>query len=154
MDTQEKVTRVRLVLDRDYQFVATYPDRPSAGAIRLDEEPPLGNGLGPNPAALLATAVGNCLAASLLFCARRAHVPIEALGVTAEAHLVRNDAGRYRVRRIDVELAPALPAENMARLERCRQIFEDFCIVTESVRHGIDVRVAVAPEPVAAHLAS
>ncbi len=154
MDTQEKVTRVRLALDRDYQFVATYPDWPSAGTIRLDEEPPLGSGLGPNPAALLATAVGNCLAASLLFCARRARVPIEALGVTAEAHLVRNDAGRYRVRRIDVDLAPALPVEDMARLERCKQIFEDFCIVTESVRHGIDVHVAVVAEPLAAREAS
>jgi len=57
MQTQEKVTRVRLTLDHDYRFVATYPDLPGAPAIALDEAPPLGGGHGPNPAALLATAV-------------------------------------------------------------------------------------------------
>ena len=31
---------------------------------------------------------------------------------------------------------------------RCLEIFESFCTVTESVRHGIDVAVAVEPEVV------
>ena len=154
METPEKNVRVRLTLDRDYQFVATYPDLPLAAPIRLDEAPPLGGGHGPNPAALLATAVGDCLAASLLFCARRALVPIEALGITAEAHLARNEAGRYRVRRIDVELAPTVSASDLQRFRRCQQIFEDFCVVTESVRRGIDVHVTLAAEPVAAREAS
>ena len=154
MDMQERTARVRLTLDRDYQFVATYPDLPLAGPIRLDEAPPLGGGQGPNPAAVLATAVGNCLAASLLLCARKARVPIAALGVTAEAHLVRNDEGRYRVNRIDVSMAPSVPAADLERFERCRRIFEDFCIVTESVRRGIEVQVVFAGEASALREAS
>ena len=33
--------------------------------------------------------------------------------------------------------------ESSDRLRRCSTLFEDSCIVTESVRHGIDVRVSV-----------
>lgn len=145
MDTHDKVTRVTLTLDRGFQFIATYPDTPAAAPIRLDEPSPLGEGQGPNPAALLATAVGNCLASSLLFCAHKAHVPIESFAATAEAHLARNERGRYRLQRVTVELLPVLPAADLDRLERCKQLFEDYCIVTESVRAGFDVQVTVAP---------
>jgi len=33
--------------------------------------------------------------------------------------------------------------EDVARLERCASLFEDFCVVTESVRKGIPVNVSV-----------
>ena len=67
MDDTRTVTRVQLTLDRDYQFMAEFPDSPAVRSIRVDEAPPLGEGQGPNPAALLTAAIGNCLAASLLF---------------------------------------------------------------------------------------
>jgi hypothetical protein len=35
-------------------------------------------------------------------------------------------------------------------LARCERLFEDYCIVTESVRHGIDVNVSVCPRVPAA----
>ena len=146
METQEKTTRVKLVLEHGYQFVATYPDLPKVSGVHLDEPAPLGEGAGPNPAALLATAVANCLASSLMFCTRKARVPIDALQVTAEAHIARNEAGRYRLRRVDVALAPRLSAVDVGRFERCQQIFEDFCIVTAAVRDGLDVQVTVTPE--------
>lgn len=143
MEENDKTTRVRLALDHDYQFVATFPDNPSMGPLRLDEEPPLGDGRGPNPAALLATAVGDCLGSSLLFCLRKARLPVDALDISVEARLVRNEAGRYRVRHIDVVLSPKMGEVDAGRLQRCLALFEDFCIVTESVRHGIEVNVNV-----------
>lgn len=146
MDTREPMTRVNLVFEGGYRFKATYPDLPGAPELDLDEPPPLGDGRGPNPAALLATALGNCLASSLLFCARKARVPIDAIRVTADARIGRNAAGRLRLQQVDVVLTPALSAADNDRLERCRQIFEDFCIVTAAVREGIDVNVTVTPE--------
>jgi uncharacterized OsmC-like protein len=106
-----------------------------------DEPPPLGKDSGPNPARILAAAVGNCLSASLLFCLSKAgisaHVDAE---VTVE--LVRNERKRLRIGTVDVTLHTKLP-ENTAGLEGCLDLFEDFCVVTESVREGLDVRVHV-----------
>jgi organic hydroperoxide reductase OsmC/OhrA len=145
MQSDEKTIRVQLTLDRDYRFTATFPESPAIEPLRLDELPPLGAGEGPNPAMLLATAIGNCLAASLLFCLRKARLTVSAMDVSADAHLVRNEAGRYRVRQVDVTLAPTVAGADQARLARCIALFEDFCIVTESVRNGIEVKVDLKP---------
>lgn len=123
-------------------------DSPAATELNLDEPPPLGEGKGPNAARLVAAAVGNCLAASLVFCLRnkfKEHPgPVRA---TAVGRLERNAQGRYRIGGIDVSIALAQGAEPMKHLERCLEQFEDFCIVTESVRRGIPVSVkVVTPE--------
>jgi uncharacterized OsmC-like protein len=139
----DSTARVHLELTRDYQFVATFPDLPAVSVITLDEGPPLGDGTGPNPAALLAAAVGNCLAASLLFCLRKSRVGIDRIAADVSATITRNEAGRFRIRDLDVSLSPAVSTEDLNRLLRCDDLFEDFCIVTQSVRHGIPVNVTV-----------
>lgn len=131
-----------LTLREGFQFAAAFDD-PNVPELVLDEPPPLGEGRGPNAARILAAAVGNCLGASLLFCLRRARIEVRELRVGVEGALVRNERGRLRIGEIRVQLQPEVPAEQRARMGRCLDIFEDFCIVTESVRRGIDVRVAV-----------
>jgi uncharacterized OsmC-like protein len=115
--------------------------------LTLDEPPPVGAGRGPNPARLLGAAVGTCLGASLLFCLRKAHVQVNALRATVEGRLVRNPQGRLRVGEIRVRLAPDVAPEDRDRMARCLELFEDYCIVTESVRQGISVDVEVETEP-------
>lgn len=64
MSVQDRSTTVRLTLEDGYRFRADFgPDLP---ALVMDEPAPLGSGSGPNAAALLGAAVGNCLGASLL----------------------------------------------------------------------------------------
>ena len=60
------------------------------------------------------------------------------------ATLARNDTGRWRVQilRVNIKADPVNEADR-ERMRRCVEIFEDFCVVTQSVRKGIDVRVAV-----------
>lgn len=137
------VHHVTITSVRGYEFVASFNDLPEAGPMFLDEPPPLGEGRGPGAAALLATAVGNCLAASLLFCLRKTRAQIGTVTANVAAHVERNDAGRFRIMRLDVELTPEVASQDAGRLARCQDLFEDFCIVTESVRRGIPVDVKV-----------
>jgi hypothetical protein len=36
-----------------------------------------------------------------------------------------------------------VPEEHLKQLERCAEIFENFCIVSPSVRQGIPIKVTV-----------
>jgi hypothetical protein len=48
-------------------------------------------------------------------------------------------------------MMPTVGAEMREKMGRCLELFESFCTVTQSVRHGIEVTVAVEPRsPLAA----
>ena len=119
--------------------------------IVVDEPEPLGGNAGPNAARLLAAAVGNCLAASLFLCMDKARVPVADLRARVEGVIQRNENGRFRIDSLDVTVVPTLEGDEeneggSPRMARCIDIFEDFCIVTQSVRDGIEVDVRVEPE--------
>ena len=135
--------KVDLRFVRGYEFVATFRDAEGLPPIVFDEPAPLGEGSGPNAAAVLAAAIGNCLAASFAFCLRKARVEPVDLTAAVVAHVARNEHGRFRISGIKVELAPEVLESDRPRLERCEHLFEDFCIVTESVRRGIPVDVKI-----------
>ena len=139
----ERTHHVKLRLLRGYEFVAEFPEAARGASMLFDEPEPLGRNAAPNAAAVLGAAVGDCLASSLAFCLRRAHVVVDDLSVDVTTHVARNEQGRFRITSIDVELGPGLGDADLSRLERCEQLFEDFCIVTESVRRGIPVAVTV-----------
>lgn len=139
MSVQDRSTTVRLTLEDGYRFRADFgPDLP---ALVMDEPAPLGSGSGPNAAALLGAAVGNCLGASLLYCLRRAHVDVPDLQTEVDVSVDRDSDQHLRVGTINVKLQPGVAASG--RVDRCLELFQDFCIVTESVRSGIDVQVKV-----------
>ena len=141
-DTRTATAHVQLV--DGYRFEATFPDIPGAARMTLDEAPPLGTAAGPTPAGLLAAAIGGCLSASLTLCMNKAHLEADAVNAHVTAHIGRNETGRLRIDGIDVTLTPCLADADAGRFDRCKALYEDFCIVTESVRHGIPVNVRVA----------
>lgn len=149
----EKWFDLRLEREDAFAFSVTF-DQAGLPPLTLDELPPLGEGRGPNPARMLGAAVGHCLSASLLFCLRKAHVDVSAMATTVRGRIERNERGRFRIGELVVELSPDLPGDAQARIPRCLEIFEDFCIVTESVRRGIPVSVGVAPRVVEAAAAT
>jgi len=150
--TDHPVHHVTLDLTGGFEFAATFDDVPERPSFRLDEPAPLGAGHGPSATALLAAATGNCLAASLLFCLQKSRASVSGLKARVAAHVGRNEDGRLRISHINVELEPDLRGDDLARLERCSALFEDFCIVTQSLRKGVPVNVTLKPrrEPVAA----
>jgi uncharacterized OsmC-like protein len=113
--------------------------------LLMDEPEPLGHGKGPNPSRVLSAAIGNCLSASLLFCLQKARVYSKVIKTTVTTTTSRNDKGRIRISgskvSINVEIDQAEEATN--RINKCLELFEDFCVVTQSVRNGIEVEVEV-----------
>jgi uncharacterized OsmC-like protein len=118
---------------------------PGVAPLTIDEPPPLGELAGPNPARVLGAAVASCLGASLLFCLRRARVDVRGLRTHVTGTMARNERGRLRVGAIRVRLEPVVPPEQQAGMARCLAVFEDYCVVTASVRPGVDVHVEVVP---------
>jgi uncharacterized OsmC-like protein len=127
---------------QDYEFRVTF-DPLQIPELIMDEPSPLGQDKGPDPARLLATAVGGCLSASLLFCARKLRLDIQGLHTDVTVTHTRNEKGRLRIGKIDVEIDPQIGAPDDAKLRRCLDLYEDFCVVTQSVRKGLDVSVKV-----------
>ncbi len=138
-------------LHEGYRFLVDF-DQEGVPPLLLDEPEPLGEGAGPNAARALAAAIGNCLSASALYCLRRARIDVHGMHTTVAGSLERNDAGRLRIGGIKIRIEPVVDDFEQPRMRRCLELFEDFCVVTQSVRRGIDVEVAVEParEPRAA----
>jgi organic hydroperoxide reductase OsmC/OhrA len=126
----------------DFEFKVRF-DKEHYAELRMDEPAPLGQDAAPSPARVLAAAIGNCLSASLLFCARKSRVTIGPIQTKVRTEIVRNDRGRLRGSRVEVEIDPHLPESEKAKAARCLDLFEDFCVVTQSVRDGIAVDVKV-----------
>jgi len=123
-----------------YEFRVRF-DKEQYPELLMDEPAPLGNDSAPNAARVLAAAIGNCLSASLAFCLSRAKVELLDLKSDVRVELVRNEAKRLRIGKVDVTLHPTLATPDA--LDGCLGVFEDFCIITQSVRQGIDVHVHV-----------
>jgi organic hydroperoxide reductase OsmC/OhrA len=138
----EKTNRTMLTQEAAYRFRVRF-DQEGMPDLVTDEAPPLGEGKGPNPSRLLATAVGNCLAASLLFCLGKARVPVDGLEAEILTDFTRSEAGRLRIGGMKVRLSPRWSEEAAAKAQRCLQIFEDFCVVTQAVRNGVPIEVTV-----------
>lgn len=140
---EEMQARVTLRQIDAYRFEVRL-DRPDGWTTEMDEPAPLGKEAGPNAARLLAAAVGHCLSASLFFCLQKARVSVEGIETDVTATIRRNERGRWRVAALDVQVhARGVPPEQAEAFERCVGIFEDYCIVTASVRQGIPVTVQV-----------
>lgn len=142
MGHQEMEFEITLRLEDGYRLAAD-PGVEGVSPITVDEPPPVGGGQGPNPARLLGIAVAGCLTESLLFCLRKARVEVEDLEARARVRLERNERNRLRIAGIEVELQPEFPTADSARIARCEDLFEDYCLVTESVRRGVPVDVRV-----------
>jgi uncharacterized OsmC-like protein len=133
---------LRLERVQNYEFKAHF-DWDHLPPILLDESEPLGQRKGPNPSRLLAAAVGDCLSASLLFCLQKAKLEVKNVKTLVTGSLVRNEKGRLRIGKLDVNIKLDLQDGQYGRINRCLDLFEDYCIVTASVRKGIPVNVVV-----------
>ena len=109
----------------------------------VDETKPEGEGAGFNPTRLLSGSVGHCMSSSLIYCLKKARIPIIDLKTAVKTYLNRNENGRLRIENIDLETYIEVRDEDKTRVHRCLSIFEDYCNVTQSIRKGIEVKVKI-----------
>jgi uncharacterized OsmC-like protein len=140
----ERPFTVDLTLRQGYEADVRFGNG-SAPPLAMDEPPPLGAGHGPDPSSVLGAAVAGCLASSLAFCLRKSRVDLRGVTVHVTGFHTRNEQGRLRVGKLDVIIAPTVAGQDRGRVGRCEELFEDFCVVTEAVRHGIEVDVSIQP---------
>ena len=140
--SEERSFRVEVERGEGFVFRADF-GLDGVEPLVMDEPEPLGAGSGPNASRVLAAAVGNCLSASLLFCLRKSRVDVSGMRATVEGVLARSEGGRWRIRELNVVISPGVSEGDRGKLERCVELFEDFCVVSQSVREGIPVNVVV-----------
>jgi uncharacterized OsmC-like protein len=133
---------LRLERIQNYEFKVHF-DWDHLQPLVVDEGEPLGQRKGPNPSRLLAVAVGDCLSASLLFCLQKAKLEVKNIKTKVNGELTRNDKGRLRIGTIGVAIMVELADGQYDRINRCLDLFEDYCVVTASVRKGIPVTAVV-----------
>jgi uncharacterized OsmC-like protein len=105
--------------------------------------------LGPNPSRMLALGVLGCLSASFIFCLKKRNFNVDDFKSEAEVTIARNEKGFWRVKKIDVNIEPKIEdPEALKRAKQCLKetkdgvsFFEQYCIVTQSVRTGVEVNV-------------
>ena len=140
MSDQPKFT-ISMEQLQGFEFKVKF-DKEGMADLLLDEPPPLGRDAGPNASRILGAAVGNCLTASLLFCLGKSRVQTTGMKTSVTGTMTRNEKGRMRVGGFDVRITVE-GLEDPSRAERCLGLFEDFCVVTASVKQGIPVDVEV-----------
>jgi len=131
--SEEKTFRVDVKHERDFVFRVGF-GLEGVDDLIMDEPEPVGGSIGPDASRLVAAAVGNCLSASLLFCLMKARVEVSGMETTVEGVVARNEEGRWRIRELNVELAPEVEGDREKQLERCVGIFEQFCIASQRIR--------------------
>jgi hypothetical protein len=141
--SEQPTFTIQLEQEENYEFRVKF-DWPGVADLLVDEPAPLGSSRGPNAVRLVAAAVANCLSASLFFCLRdkfkQRPGPLRA---EVTGRLERTERGRLRIGGFDVAIHLSDRAESLGHLDRCAEQFEDFCVVTESIRRGIPVQVRV-----------
>lgn len=133
--------QVTLIQRQGYQFEHHYG--PGTAVLLADEPVPLGTGQGPDPVALLCSAVGNCLSASFWFACQKYKDDPAPLRTEVRATVGRNEGKRLRVQGLAVDLHLGRPAGEIGHLQRVLDSFEEFCTVSQSVAPAIPVTLRV-----------
>ena len=136
--------KVGITLERDMIFKCNLGEMKVKDCFIDDTHEEEADMLGPNPSRLLGLALLGCLSASFIFCLKKKELTVDDLKAEAELTIARNKKGFWRVMKIDVDLNIRISdPDTRKRADQCKKMFEQYCIVTQAVREGIDVEVNI-----------
>jgi len=142
--SEEMKTKVGLSLEQEMIFSCDLGDMKVKDCYVDDTNKDEVDMLGPNPTRMLGLALLGCLSASFIFCLKKRNLTLDDLKAEAELTIARNKKGFWRVKKIDVDIDIKISdPDTRKRADQCRKMFEEYCIVTQAVREGIDVEVKV-----------
>jgi uncharacterized OsmC-like protein len=142
--SEDMKTKVGLSLEKDMIFKCDLGNMKVKDCYIDDTHKEEVDMLGPNPTRMLGLALLGCLSASFIFCLKKKEMTLDELKAEAEIRLHRNEKGFWRVKKIDVDITAQMDDPSvLKRAKLCKKMFEQYCIVTQSVRNGIDVDVNV-----------
>ncbi|UCD02024.1 MAG: OsmC family protein [Promethearchaeota archaeon] len=140
--SDELKTRVNLKLEEQMLFKCDLGQNKMHNIYIDERQRKETDKIGPSPAKLLGLSLLGCLAASFEFCLRKRDFSIKDLDGTAEVIIARNEKGFWRVKKIDIDIIPLVDDPKMRkRADQCKKFFEQFCIISESLRKGFEVNI-------------
>ena len=135
-------TKVGLSLEKEMIFKCDLGEMKVKDCYIDDTHKDEVNMLGPNPSRMLGMAILGCLSASFIFCLKKRELSLNNLKAEAEVTIGRNKQGFWRVTKIDVDINAKIDdPDTRKRADQCKKMFEQYCIVTQAVREGIDIEV-------------
>ncbi len=97
--------------------------------------------IGPNPSKLLALSLLGCMSASFAFCLQKKDFSLSDFDGTAFITSKRNEKGLWRIKEIKLDLHPMIDSPEMReRADQCQKFFQQFCIISESIKEGIEIK--------------
>ncbi|MFO7797400.1 MAG: hypothetical protein ACQERB_11670 [Promethearchaeati archaeon] len=147
----EENTKVSIQLDKDLIFKSLF-DFEKTREIFIDETlEETEQMIGPDAATLLGMTVISCLSASFIFCLNKRNLTIDDLEASADISFYKTEKGYQRIENIDVKMKPKTDDPDvLKRIKQCTRemrsgdmFFEETCIITPSVREGINIKVNV-----------
>lgn len=140
--SDELKTRVNLKLEEQMLFKCDLGQNKMHNIYIDERQRKETDKIGTSPAKLLGLSLLGCLAASFEFCLRKRDFSIKDLDGTAEVIIARNEKGFWRVKKIDIDIIPLVDDPKMRkRADQCKKFYEQFCIISESLRKGFEVNV-------------
>jgi len=142
MSEESKKLDVSITLEKEMIFKCELGDIKVEECYIDDTNKDEVNMLGPNPSRLIGLAVIGCLSSSFIFCLKKRDFTLDNLKAEAEVIIGRNDKGFWRVKKINVNIDVKIDdPETRKRADQCRKMFEQYCIVTQAIREGIEVEL-------------
>lgn len=140
--SNELKTKVRLKLEEQMLFKCDLGQSMNQNLYIDERNKKVTNKIGTFSTKLLALSVLGCFAASFEFYLQKKEFSLSDLDGKAEVTLARNDKGFWRVKKIDIEILPKVDNPKMhKRTDQCKKLFEQYCIISESLRKGFEVNV-------------
>ena len=131
-------------LYRDYQQIVDFR-MPGVAVLGLDEPRPLGRGWGPSPAHLLASALGACLAGTLLHELRAEGIEILDLRTEVSGSIRSDTLGALHLANLTVRLAPVLARRTDADRMPEPEELADRSMIADSIRTDLGLWIAITP---------